>query len=231
MRTAPTLTGASSPNSDVGRPSSSPTYPDHPRATTAAPSANSRNRSQPMIQATQLSGGREGVRVGAAGSRHGGGQLGVAERGEHGEDPGDDERDDDGRSRRVAGLHAGQREDAGADHDADAEADQVPCREVFRRAPTPAASSSASPMSSTGLVRNRWRATASAPTRCGAAPQPARSKAASRFDPARVDLRFSGELWHWRGPSPFHFVTVPDGESGAIEDVAGQVSYGWGWCR
>jgi hypothetical protein len=49
-----------------------------------------------------------------------------------------------------------------------------------------------------------------------------------RSYPARVDLRFSGELWHWRGPSPFHFVTVPDGESAAIGDVAGQVSYGWG---
>jgi len=23
-------------------------------------------------------------------------------------------------------------------------------------------------------------------------------------------LSFSGELWYWRGPSPFHFVTVPE---------------------
>src|SRR5690349_22926934 len=52
ISTAPTLTGASSPNSDVGRWSRLPTYPDQPRATTAAPRANSRNRSQPMIQAT-----------------------------------------------------------------------------------------------------------------------------------------------------------------------------------
>jgi hypothetical protein len=43
-----------------------------------------------------------------------------------------------------------------------------------------------------------------------------------------VDLQFSGELWHWRGPSPFHFVTVPDGESAAIKETSGLVSYGWG---
>ena len=43
-----------------------------------------------------------------------------------------------------------------------------------------------------------------------------------------MDLRFSGELWHWRGPAPFHFVTVPDGESEAIKETSGLVSYGWG---
>ena len=40
-----------------------------------------------------------------------------------------------------------------------------------------------------------------------------------RSYPARMDLQFSGELWHWRGPSPFHFVTVPDGEAEAIQEV------------
>jgi hypothetical protein len=43
-----------------------------------------------------------------------------------------------------------------------------------------------------------------------------------------VDLEFSGELWFWRGPSPWHYVTVPEEESGALEAVAGLVSYGWG---
>ena len=43
-----------------------------------------------------------------------------------------------------------------------------------------------------------------------------------------MDLEFSGEIIHWRGPSPFHFVTVPDDESAAIEAVAPIVSYGWG---
>jgi hypothetical protein len=43
-----------------------------------------------------------------------------------------------------------------------------------------------------------------------------------------VELQFSGEVWFWRGPSPFHFVTVPDGESEALRATAGRVSYGWG---
>jgi hypothetical protein len=43
-----------------------------------------------------------------------------------------------------------------------------------------------------------------------------------------MELRFSGELWHWRGPSPFHFISVPEAESGALRETAGSVSYGWG---
>lgn len=43
-----------------------------------------------------------------------------------------------------------------------------------------------------------------------------------------MDLEFSGEIIHWRGPSPFHFVTVPDEQSAAIEAASGLVSYGWG---
>lgn len=43
-----------------------------------------------------------------------------------------------------------------------------------------------------------------------------------------MDLRFSGEIWWWRGPAPFHFVTVPDAPSAEIEAVARAVSYGWG---
>jgi hypothetical protein len=46
--------------------------------------------------------------------------------------------------------------------------------------------------------------------------------------PAPVDLQFSGEVWFWRGPSPYHFVTVPDGKSAALRTTAGRVSYGWG---
>jgi len=43
-----------------------------------------------------------------------------------------------------------------------------------------------------------------------------------------MELAFAGELWHWRGPSPFHFVTVPEPESAEIEAVSATVSYGWG---
>ena len=43
-----------------------------------------------------------------------------------------------------------------------------------------------------------------------------------------MDLAFTGEIWFWRGPSPFHFVTVPDEESAALEATSSMVSYGWG---
>ena len=43
-----------------------------------------------------------------------------------------------------------------------------------------------------------------------------------------MDLEFSGEIIHWRGPAPFHFVTVPEEQSAAIEAVSPIVTYGWG---
>jgi hypothetical protein len=43
-----------------------------------------------------------------------------------------------------------------------------------------------------------------------------------------MNVEFSGDIWHWRGPSPYHFVTVSDEECGALEAVAPLVSYGWG---
>ena len=43
-----------------------------------------------------------------------------------------------------------------------------------------------------------------------------------------MDLEFSGEIIHWRGPSPFHFVAVPDEQSAEIEAVSSMVTYGWG---
>jgi hypothetical protein len=43
-----------------------------------------------------------------------------------------------------------------------------------------------------------------------------------------LDLAFSGELWYWRGPAPFHFITVPPDGARAIHGVAADVTYGWG---
>lgn len=43
-----------------------------------------------------------------------------------------------------------------------------------------------------------------------------------------MDLEFSGEIWFWRGPAPFHFVSVPEGQCAALESASGLVSYGWG---
>ncbi|MDT5028794.1 MAG: hypothetical protein QOE61_5220 [Micromonosporaceae bacterium] len=43
-----------------------------------------------------------------------------------------------------------------------------------------------------------------------------------------MNLEFSGEMWFWKGPAPFHFITVPDEECGALEATSALVSYGWG---
>jgi hypothetical protein len=43
-----------------------------------------------------------------------------------------------------------------------------------------------------------------------------------------VQLDFTGELWFWKGPAPWHFITVPEDGSGAIDDVSDIASYGWG---
>jgi hypothetical protein len=43
-----------------------------------------------------------------------------------------------------------------------------------------------------------------------------------------MELDFSGEVWEWRGPSPYYFVTVPEEESSHLEAMSSLVSYGWG---
>lgn len=43
-----------------------------------------------------------------------------------------------------------------------------------------------------------------------------------------MTIEVAGPVWYWRGPSPFHFVTIPEDGSSAIKDIATKVSYGWG---
>jgi len=43
-----------------------------------------------------------------------------------------------------------------------------------------------------------------------------------------VEFAFSAEIWHWRGPAPFHFVTVPEEQAADIQALASDVTYGWG---
>ena len=38
----------------------------------------------------------------------------------------------------------------------------------------------------------------------------------------------TGEIFYWRGPSPFHFVRVPEPQAEALRDIAREVTYGWG---
>lgn len=46
--------------------------------------------------------------------------------------------------------------------------------------------------------------------------------------PDRVDHEFTGEVWEWRGPAPYHFVSVPMELCEDVRDAAEIVSYGWG---
>jgi hypothetical protein len=43
-----------------------------------------------------------------------------------------------------------------------------------------------------------------------------------------MQLHFTGEIWFWKGPAPWYFVTVPDDECAALEAVSSSLTYGWG---
>ncbi|HLK55110.1 MAG TPA: DUF1905 domain-containing protein [Chthonomonadaceae bacterium] len=43
-----------------------------------------------------------------------------------------------------------------------------------------------------------------------------------------LDFEFSGAIWYWRGPSPYHFLTVPEAQSSELKEIAHLVTYGWG---
>ena len=43
-----------------------------------------------------------------------------------------------------------------------------------------------------------------------------------------MDIEFSGEIWYWRGPAPWHFVTVPAKQCEDLRAMSRWVTYGWG---
>jgi hypothetical protein len=43
-----------------------------------------------------------------------------------------------------------------------------------------------------------------------------------------MEIQFRGEIWVWKGPAPWYFVTVPEDESGVLQSIQGFVTYGWG---
>jgi hypothetical protein len=43
-----------------------------------------------------------------------------------------------------------------------------------------------------------------------------------------MEIEFNGKIWFWRGPAPWHFVTVPEEQSRDLKAVSGVVTYGWG---
>lgn len=43
-----------------------------------------------------------------------------------------------------------------------------------------------------------------------------------------MDIKFTGKIWFWRGPSPYYFVTVPAKQSRDLKVISELVTYGWG---
>jgi hypothetical protein len=43
-----------------------------------------------------------------------------------------------------------------------------------------------------------------------------------------MEWAFPGELIDWRGPSPYHYIEVPEDVSAEIHELSTLVSYGWG---
>jgi len=43
-----------------------------------------------------------------------------------------------------------------------------------------------------------------------------------------MNIKFSGKIWHWRGPAPYYFLTVPAKPSRDIKVISELVTYGWG---
>jgi hypothetical protein len=43
-----------------------------------------------------------------------------------------------------------------------------------------------------------------------------------------AEIEFHGEMFEWRGPSPYYFIAIPVNESKKIKERAAQLTYGWG---
>jgi hypothetical protein len=43
-----------------------------------------------------------------------------------------------------------------------------------------------------------------------------------------MNFEFDGEIWFWRGPAPWYFVSVPPQQCRDIKAISGTVTYGWG---
>ena len=43
-----------------------------------------------------------------------------------------------------------------------------------------------------------------------------------------MNIKFEGQIWFWRGPAPWYFVTVPAKQCRELKAISGSVTYGWG---
>jgi len=55
-----------------------------------------------------------------------------------------------------------------------------------------------------------------------------RSPDAARLAFTGVDTTFSAELFEWRGPAPFFWLSLPADACGYVRDEAAEATYGWG---
>ena len=42
------------------------------------------------------------------------------------------------------------------------------------------------------------------------------------------EFEFTGEVFEWRGPSPYYFIEIPAAQCAKIKERASQLTYGWG---
>ena len=43
-----------------------------------------------------------------------------------------------------------------------------------------------------------------------------------------MEITLTDEVWFWKGPSPWHFLTIGAAESAAVRTMVHTVTYGWG---
>lgn len=41
-------------------------------------------------------------------------------------------------------------------------------------------------------------------------------------------LEFTANVWFWKGPAPWYFVSLPPKQARELRAIANQVTYGWG---
>ena len=43
-----------------------------------------------------------------------------------------------------------------------------------------------------------------------------------------MEFEFTGRIFEWRGPAPYHYVALPDEDSADLKDASPGLTYGWG---
>ena len=43
-----------------------------------------------------------------------------------------------------------------------------------------------------------------------------------------LSFEIDGTIWYWKGPAPYHFLTVPKALSQELKAIVHLVTYGWG---